>query len=302
MWKAFEPLVVVERNGHHESVHHGALVVLDENGSVAFAIGDPSVEVFGRSAWKPFQAAVMVDAGLRVPSDQLAVVAGSHSGRREHQSLVLAVLASAGLDETSLRNAPEAPFAAGRTEVSRIAANCSGKHAGMLATSVARGWSTDEYLSSNHPVQLAIVSRAAELGAGSARFAGADGCGAPAIISSLVELAHAMRSIATGASNGYAAVRDAMLMHPELVAGPGRYATMVMTARPGVLAKDGAEGVITLGSASGRALAMKIADGNTRAWGPILSTLLAADIRDAAMPSMRVDRLLEAAAAAGPLI
>ena len=148
--------------------------------------------------------------------------------------------------------------------------NCSGKHAAMLATCVVNGWSTDGYLDAAHPVQGAITDRIAEL-AGHVHHIGVDGCGAPAHVMS-------MRGLATGFSTVAAergSVWSAMTSRPDLVGGEGRDVTRLMQAVPGLMAKDGAEGVFAAAVPDGPAVAVKIADGGARAAGVVLAAALA---------------------------
>jgi len=61
---SYVPLAVTYRSDVLESVHHGAVVALNEDGSVAFSYGDPLVGIFPRSSTKPLQAHAMLSAGL----------------------------------------------------------------------------------------------------------------------------------------------------------------------------------------------------------------------------------------------
>jgi L-asparaginase II len=61
-----------------------------------------------------------------------------------------------------------------------------------------------------------------------------------------------------------------MRAYPELVGGTGRDVTRLMAGAPGVLAKDGAEGVFAAATPGGAAAAVKIADGTARARTPLL--------------------------------
>src|SRR5690625_4315618 len=162
-----EPQVLahVVRSGMVESRHHGSVVALDADGSVRFGIGSTDVAMYPRSANKPAQAAAMVQAGLDLPDPLLALAAASHSGERFHCAGVRQILDGAGLDSGALQNTPGLPMdqAAAADHIrtggvaSSLTGDCSGKHAAMLATSVANGWSTHDYLDPGHPVQRAIV-------------------------------------------------------------------------------------------------------------------------------------------------
>ena len=71
-------------------------------------------------------------------------------------------------------------------------------------------------------------------------------------------------------------VWSAMTAHPELVGGERRDATRLMRAVPGLMAKDGAEGVFAAALPDGMAAAVKIADGAARAAGVVMAAALRA--------------------------
>ena len=276
---AYRPVAVTDRSGFDESVHHGAIVVLDRSGEIAFSLGDPGVDIYPRSSNKPIQADAMVRMGLRLDPSELALACASHDGTERHVATAHRILAGAGLDESSLANTPDLPFdrdAADRLlasggERAPVYMNCSGKHAAMVATCVINGWDVDGYLEVEHPLQLAITERVAEL-VGSIVHIGVDGCGAPAHVGSLRGLAAAFRSLAIDRGD----VWSAMTHYPDLVAGDRRDATRIMRLVPELMAKDGAEGVFAAALPDGRAAAVKIADGNGRAAGVVLAAGLAA--------------------------
>lgn len=279
----FVPVAVVDRNGTDESVHFGAVVGLGRDGGIELAAGDPRVHVYPRSSTKPVQAWAMVDAGLDLPPEQLAIVCASHNGETEHLDTVRRILSGAGLDETHLRNTADYPLhvpSAHRairsdTPKSSLQMNCSGKHAGMLATCVVNGWDLEGYLRRDHPLQQAIDVAIERLSGEPAVAVGVDGCGAPAHVVELVALARAMRAIALGEHGSPAArVRDAMSGHPQMVGGSDRPVTAIMRGIPGLIAKDGAEAVFVAALPDGRAVALKIADGGARATVPLLLAAL----------------------------
>jgi L-asparaginase II len=279
-WAAgFEPVAVTERSGFQESLHHGVVVALGHDGSVEWSIGDPDVVIYPRSSLKPLQAASMVAAGLDLDDRLLATVCASHDGRPEHLAAVAEILASVGLDQEELRNTPTLPLDPDASSAavragelpSSIFQNCSGKHAGMLATAVVNGWPTAGYTDPDHPVQLRIVHDLRRA-VGGVDHVGVDGCGAPAASVSLIGLAGAVRQLAV---DGHA-VHRAMTGHPEMVGGPTRDVTRLMRLVPGLLAKDGAEGVQVAALPDGRALALKVADGAGRARTPVTVAALRA--------------------------
>jgi L-asparaginase II len=282
---AFVELAVTTRNGHDESVHYGAVVALESDGSIAFAIGDARAVVFPRSSTKPIQATAMVASGLSLPPRLLALVCASHDGRAEHLSTAKEILATAGLTEDALGNTadypldPDAQDAAIRAGGVKTALqmNCSGKHSGMLATCVHNGWDLESYLHVDHPLQQRITEMVPQLAGEEASFIGVDGCGAPAHALSLTGLARAFRSVALAPSSSAAGqVATAIRQHPEMLGGPTRDITLLIQGVPGLMGKDGAEGVFAIALPDGRAIALKISDGANRARPPVMKFALQA--------------------------
>jgi L-asparaginase II len=217
----------------------------------------------------------MVRAGLDVPDDLLAVVCASHSGEDMHVERVRRLLDGAGLDESALQCPPDMPrdedarkkAAAAGTGPARIFMNCSGKHAGMLATCAVNGWPAGPYRDPGHPLQRAVRETVEELAGEKVAHTGVDGCGAPLFAFSLAGLARAFRAVVT-AEPGTAErrVADAFRTFPELTSGTKRTEAALMRGVPGLLNKAGAEGVDAAALADGSAIAVKIADGSrTRA-------------------------------------
>ncbi|MFI6462911.1 asparaginase [Streptomyces sp. NPDC050528] len=276
-------LAEVVRSGFVESRHRGSLVVLAADGSVELALGDVTTPVFPRSSNKPMQAAGALHAGLDLTGERLALAAASHSGELFHRDLVRRLLSEHGLDAGQLKCPPDLPLdpveqetylAAGGVR-DRIAMNCSGKHAAMLAASVRRGWPVESYLAPEHPLQK-LIHRVVEEASGERVAAvGTDGCGAPLLAISLTGLARAYRSfVLAEPGSPERRVADAMRAHPEYVAGTRRPDTLVMRAVPGLLSKMGAEAVQAVALADGRAVAFKVEDGAGRALGPVLRRVL----------------------------
>jgi len=156
--------------------------------------------------------------------------------------------------------------------------NCSGKHAGMLATCVTCGWATDEsYLNRDHELQKLITAMMPELIGEEVANIVVDGCGAPAHSMTLAGLARGFRSVAMAKAGSPArVVGDAMREYPRMVGGPARDVSLLMAGISGLVAKDGAEGVYAAALPDGRAIALKIADGANRARPPLMRAALLA--------------------------
>ncbi|MFJ1911041.1 asparaginase [Streptomyces sp. NPDC088147] len=281
---AHVPVAHVVRGGVIEGVHHGSVVVLAADGSVEFRAGDIEAAFYPRSALKPVQAVGLLRAGLpALDSESLALTAASHSGEELHLATARRILDGAGLTEDDLRNVPDLPYdpavrdewiRAGRGP-SRLAQNCSGKHAAMLMTAKARGWPLENYLDPGHPLQREIASTVEELTGQAIARVTVDGCGAPLFAVSLRGLTRAAARIATAApGTDEGRVAHAMREHPEMVSGSGRDVARLMRAVPGLLAKDGFEGVQIVALPDGRAVGVKIADGADRARMPVTAAAL----------------------------
>ena len=276
-------LVEVVRSGFVEGHHRGSVIALGADGEVAFAAGDPAAAVFPRSSNKPMQAVGMLRAGLELEGELLALACASHSGEPFHLDGVRRVLAGAGLDEAALQTPPELPvdeaerlaYVRAGGEPTPIAMNCSGKHAAMLATCVRNGWPTDCYREPDHPLQQALRDTLEDLAGEDVTATGVDGCGAPLFAISLLGLARAFRAVATappGTPEG--AVADAIRMYPRWLGGTRRDVTALVAGVPGLIAKDGAEGVYAAALPDGRAVALKIDDGASRARPPVMVSAL----------------------------
>lgn len=271
-----EPLVAVWRGPHVESLHHGWFVLVDSGGRVE-EMTPAAPHVFARSAAKPFQALPLLRSGVAaaygLEERHLALTCASHAGEDMHQAGVRELLGRAGLEEGQLRCGMHAPFSSPRSEPSLVANNCSGKHSGMLAACRHRGWSLEDYLDPEHPLQREIAGVIAELG-GTLPQSEPDGCSAPSWHLPLEALARGFSALRRDADGQR--LLDAMVRHPLLVAGTGRRDSVLMEATGGrLVSKGGAEGVTTgVCRVTGRAWALKIADGTSRAVGPALLAFL----------------------------
>lgn len=266
---SFAPIAVGTRSDLDESLHFGAGLVRDGLGAVEARIGDSDTVVYPRSSLKPLQADAMVAAGLDLPVDLLAVACGSHSGEAVHLDAARRTLGMVGLTEADLQNTPARPYGAAArdaarragTEASALQQNCSGKHAAMLATCKINDWPIEHYLAVEHPLQQTITAHIARLIGAAITEIGVDGCGAPTHALSLRGLADAFAVVVLADGP----VARAMRAHPELVGGTDRDVTVWMQAVPGLIAKEGAAGVLAAALPDGRAVAYKIADGSDAA-------------------------------------
>ena len=281
-------LAVLERSGFVESIHIGSAVVVAGDGSVVTELGDIKAPIYPRSATKPLQALAAMQSGVPLRGAQVAIACGSHTGSLDHMDVVAGMLKAAGLNEGHLACPADWPADSTarawmvRTEhhKSKLAMNCSGKHAAFLWACVENGWDVGGYLEPNHPMQRAVRRVLEEYTGETVTHTGVDGCGAPVMAVSLTGLARAFSTLAKAPSDKHANARAAtiatsMLDYPWAVEGHGKPNTVVMDEL-GVLAKMGAEGVLAMAAPTGASVAVKILDGNGRAATLVGLTLLAA--------------------------
>ena len=261
------PPVLAElvRGSHVESRHRGAIAVCSPDGTLLAAAGDAESFIFLRSAAKPFQLLAFVASGLAArhgfSSEELAVMAASHSGEDRHVAIVEGLLARASFSTSVLKCGTHTPYDAETAErllltgeaLTPLRHNCSGKHAVMTLFPHAAGWPVDTYWEPGHPVQraaLASIASATDVDADAIALS-TDGCGVPTFGVPLRGLATAFARLADPTALGdasarpaLASIRDAMMTNPEVVAGQRRRLdTALMRSVGGLLAKAGAEGI-----------------------------------------------------------
>ena len=284
-----EVVAEVVRSGMVESRHHGSVVALGPDGTVVLAVGETDTAMYPRSANKPAQAAAMLRCGLPLDGELLALAAASHSGEDFHIMGARRILAAADLDEGLLQNVPGWPldeiamlaYARRGLEKSSIAADCSGKHAAMLVTCAVNGWNVGDYLTPEHPLQVAIHDTIEELAGEPVGPPGVDGCGAPLFAMTLTGLARTFRALALGPPvSAERQIVEAIRAHPQWTSGTLRDEARLIRSVPNLFAKAGAEGVYAAALDDGRAVAVKIADGSPRARPVVMA---------AALPRLGVD-------------
>jgi L-asparaginase II len=274
-------LAQLVRSGLVESTHSGHLILIAADGTDLLILGDVDAEIYPRSAIKSLQAAAMVRSGLELNDEQLALVCASHGGTKRHQEVALEILESVSLSELDLQNTPDYPIDRGARAswgdkpATSLAANCSGKHAGMLATCVVNGWDLKTYRDGNHPLQIAIANEIEDLIGQPISRTSVDGCGAPLFSMSTRSIAIAARKMRIEPDPIFRKIVSACLKHPEMILAEGAFDTRMMRAVPGFFVKGGAESVMLASLANGAAIAWKISDGSNRVNGPMMKAALA---------------------------
>ena len=291
-------LVEVTRSGIVESRHRGAVAITDASGRMLLAIGDVETPIFPRSAVKAMQALPLIESGAAdafgLGNDEIAVACASHSGEAIHVAAVRSLLAKAGLDESLLACGAHWPLSEdaarelirGGQRPLPVHNNCSGKHAGMLATSVHLGFEVRGYEQPEHPLQI-MIERVISESCGVALEQspmGVDGCSVPTWALPLKALAQGFARFGSGeafTTERKAAaerLRRACYDVPALVAGEGRLDTIILRGvGPSVFVKGGAEGVHCAAFPDlGLGLALKVDDGTKRGAEHVLCALIGA--------------------------
>ncbi|HBS50966.1 MAG TPA: L-asparaginase [Rhodobacteraceae bacterium] len=287
------PMAEIWRGALLKSLHHGHAVICDDTGEIVECWGDPLALIYPRSSCKMVQALPLLSSGAAdkygLTPEQLALACASHNGAAIHVDRVRAWLDQLGLADADFRCGPQEP--ADRPERDRLIRaheapcqwhnNCSGKHAGFL-TLAQHMCAGPDYVAMDHPVQQAALAAFEEVTGRESPGFGIDGCSAPNFQTTLLGLARAMAWFASAAarsdrqSAAAVALTQAMIAHPELVAGEGRACTELMRAMEGrATIKTGAEGVfVAILPEKRMGIALKIADGATRASECAISALL----------------------------
>jgi L-asparaginase II len=291
-------LVEVTRGARVESRHRGAVAVCDGDGRMVFALGDCDAAVFPRSAIKALQALPLVESGAAdrygLTRAEIALACASHSGEPIHARTAFAMLQKCGRDVDALEcgihwpssDAAARTLAAEGAEPSALHNNCSGKHAGFVCLSCAAGVDPSGYVAPDHFVQREV--RAAIEDMTQTRLAdpgvrAVDGCAIPTYAIPLKALARGFARFGAGdrltpaRAAATRRIREAVAAHPEMVAGTGRFDTIVMKAL-GLRAfvKTRAEGVYCAALPElGLGVAIKCEDGAKRAAETAMAALIA---------------------------
>lgn len=291
-----ELLVEVLRGEEVESYHYGAAVVCDAEGNIMKSWGDPHQVVFPRSALKHIQALALVESGAaeyyNFKKHEIALVCASHSAEDIHTKTGLEILRRIGLCEDDLicgapkiLKEPTASILLKRNErPTKIHNNCSGKHIGVLATTVFQKEDIRSYYKYAHPVQqhsIDILTDLAEIDVRKYPY-GEDGCGFPIVTMPLKNLALCMANFAVAKTENpkrkeaIFTVQQAITENPYHIAGTMTTVSDIIAVTNGkVLAKTGAEGIYTANiPEKGIGIAVKIADGSIRARSVLILAII----------------------------
>jgi L-asparaginase II len=294
---AYRPVLEVTRGKTVETIHFGAIAVVDSMGKLIASHGDPSIVTFLRSSAKPFQALPFMEYGgqeaFGLTPKEVALICSSHSGTDEHVATVVGIQKKTGVAESDLMCGVHAPFHIPTVEAMRRRGeqptpnrhNCSGKHTGMLSFIRLKQRRGEEmpadipYIDVDHPIQREILKAFADTCALKIEQVsmGIDGCSVPNFAAPLYNTAFGFARLCDPAglnstrSQACRTVVGAMTANPGMVGGPDSFDTHLMEASEGrILCKAGAEGFQALGllpgalgpGSPGLGIAIKISDGD----------------------------------------
>ena len=240
-----------------------------------------------------FQALPFVEAGgvarFQLTGEELALCTASHGGEPFHVAAARSILAKCKVTEAALACGPQLPLhektatamlCAGEAP-GRIHNNCSGKHAGMLAHCAQQQWVTNGYHKLSHPMQQRVLSALAHWMRIEAEEVAIsiDGCGLPTfgiVLDAVAEGCARFAAAVAGCDPAPKTIFDAMVAHPEYVAGSDRLDTDLMRLTgTRLIAKVGAEGYYCAAIPSMQlGVALKVEDGSKRAAEPAILAVL----------------------------
>ncbi len=260
------PLAVSYRGGRIEGIHHGSIAVTDPAGRLLYGVNDPLHRTYLRSSIKMIQAIPVIRSGAAdrfgFTDKEIAVCGASHDGAGYHVETVTGMLAKMGLEENALRCGAHPPHDQAELkrlhrsdgEPSPLHNNCSGKHTGMLAACLAKGWPIENYLALDHPLQQWILDLIAEH-TGIPRDdigTAVDGCSLPTFYVPLMAAGTALARFTDNASKGDEAssrIMKAIAAHPEMINAVGGFDTELVRAMGGKgIAKQGAMAIFVVGA------------------------------------------------------
>ena len=287
----FIPLTEYTRGPIVESMQIGAAAVVDNHNNLVASLGDPKTVAFLRSSSKPFQALPLIESGgpqsFNLTDQEIALMCASHTGTDKHIGVLKTMQPRIGIGPEDLLCGVHDPEDKASAEAmlkrnekpTPLHQNCSGKHTGMLAYTRLHNLPKEDYINPEHPLQKIILRTVAEMMDMPVQdiVLGTDGCSAPVFAMPLMNAALAFARLCDPAGlpeERAAALRRiarAMPAHPDMVAGPGCFDTVLMETFAGqIVCKRGAEGYQAIGlmpdllgpDSPALGITLKIADGD----------------------------------------
>lgn len=290
--QSYLPLVHATRGNLVESIHWGAIAVVDKFGRLFASFGDPELVTYLRSSSKPIQALPLIELGgverFNLTDQEISLICASHRGMDMHVEVLEKLQSKIGVHESDLMcgthpvsDKPTADAMLMRGEKpGQNRHNCSGKHTGFLAQAIIRGKTKENYINLDHPVQELVVKTFSEMSHVPVDkiYIGIDGCSVPVFGVPLRNAGWSFASLCDPTeltperAQACRRITTAMTNAPEMVSGPGQFDTELMKVGRGkIIAKGGAEGYQSIGLLPGAfgsdspalGIVFKIADGDS---------------------------------------
>ncbi len=268
-----EILVQYKRDGLTDQEHSGFIVLADKEHAFDFTGDAKNYPFYLRSCAKPLQASLIIDYGLDLTEEEIALCCASHAGEDVHVNIAKQILKKNRLDETMLKCGLHKPLS--KTKQSQMLINgekenilqnnCSGKHVMMLALCKINNWNFVNYDKPEHPLQIAVKNKIYELCRLNKEYpVTKDGCGVPIMSMPLENMLYGYLNIFCNPK--YEKIKNAFLNHPYIIGGEDRTDTMIMQNSEGIVAKVGAGGLcIVVNTKEEQAFVVKISDCDMKA-------------------------------------
>lgn len=261
--EAMEVLAKTYRGELVDLVSWGTIVVVDSDGSIVYERGDAGESAYPRSSAKLMQAMGGFSLGslekFSFTPEEVATICASHSAEDFHLKAVRSILAKIGLEERYLQCGAHYPYKLDVKEkmerenekATAIHNNCSGKHAGMLASAVLLGEDPATYLDLRSGAQQAILdvmARLCEIKKEDIKI-GIDGCSAPVHSMPIRNFAYGMarmtdrKNMPSDLAPYAELILNSMHAHAKYSSGSDRLDCYLMNrANERIVAKSGANG------------------------------------------------------------
>ncbi|MAT41572.1 MAG: asparaginase [Anaerolineaceae bacterium] len=288
---AYTPLIEATRGNIVESVHFGAIAIVDKNGNLVASAGDPNLTTYLRSSSKPFQLLPLIESGgvkeFNLSLQEIAIMCASHIGTDHHVEVISQLQDRLNLKESDLLCGTHTPYHKPTADAMLLRGekpgprrhNCSGKHTGFLSQALLRSLPLADYINPDHPVQQRVLKTFAEMCQIAPDYIhiGIDGCSAPVFGIPLVHAAWGFARLADPSdlpstrAEACQVITTAMTTHPDMVSGPGQFDTRLMEVGQGkIVVKGGAEGYQSIALLPGAAgpnspalgIVYKVSDGD----------------------------------------
>lgn len=313
----YQPILTIERSGLPEVTIYGVISVVNGEGERIVALGDQEAKLWTRSCLKPWQLLNHLHVLRRNYSAlqpyHYALMLSSHSAQAYHLKALDEIEAIGGVDDSVLQNTPLYPINPAERMAHRASkqppcsrwGSCSGKHMGFVLALNAEGKDSSRYLepSNEHFTRLKKLLAHLVQTDWQEIPQTTDGCRLPNYAFRAPEIARLYNQLARPYDSlnlpappeeiadelaYFDELKMFMSNYPQYVGGDERFDTELMQGKytdsqaATLLAKEGADGVLTIGVApcrqypSGLGIVIKSSSGDD----PRYFTLIALELLD----------------------